>query len=342
MSKNTEKYPIDVVVPWVDGSDVEWQKEKQRYLGEAHSKESASVGKYRNWDNFHLQIRSILVNMPWVNKVYIVTNGQIPKWYKKNDKVVIIRHDQFVPKKYLPVFGINPIEVNLHKIPGLSEHFVYLNDDIFVINKTKKTDFFKGGLPCDNAILNVSCVTEKNMIYQIANNNTSVINSHLDMKNCMNNNKKRWFSRKNGIKNNIQNLILSSCPRFPGFKHQHLSVSYVKKTYEEVWTKTPETLLETCGHRFRDKNDINQYLFKDWQIASGKFIPTSYKRRGIIIDFLRGSESEEIDKAISEIRGKKLMLCINDCDSIKNFNTVKNTINAELLKKFPNKSIAEQ
>ena len=207
MSKNTEKYPIDVVVPWVDGSDVEWQKEKQRYLGEAHSKESASVGKYRNWDNFHLQIRSILVNMPWVNKVYIVTNGQIPKWYKKNDKVVIIRHDQFVPKKYLPVFGINPIEVNLHKIPGLSEHFVYLNDDIFVINKTKKTDFFKGGLPCDNAILNVSCVTEKNMIYQIANNNTSVINSHLDMKNCMNNNKKRWFSRKNGIKNNIQNLI---------------------------------------------------------------------------------------------------------------------------------------
>lgn len=81
--------------------------------------------------------------MPWVHKIYLITCGQVPDWMNKeaDDRLVIVNHSDYIPKEYLPTFSSHPIELNLHRIKELSEHFIYLNDDYFVINETSPEDF---------------------------------------------------------------------------------------------------------------------------------------------------------------------------------------------------------
>jgi len=337
-----ENEKIDAVIAWVDGSDEKWQKEKSKYKPETDSKESDNPARYRSWDNFNLLLRSILTNLPWLNKIYIVTAGQTPSWYKENDKVKIVFHEEFIPKEYLPTFNANPIELNIHRIKGISEQFIYFNDDMFIMKKMKPTDFFINGKPCDCGILHVHCVQKSRMIQQIANNSVAIINDHFDMKETLKN-KKNWFNSKYGIRYNLENLIFSKCPRFPGFKHFHLPAPYLKSTYETVWNEEFEELDKTCKLKFREEIQLNQWLIQNWQLASNNFIPVKAKNRGLLIDFEKNSELEELEKCKNAIRKTTdSMLCINDGDDIQNFDKIKEEVNEELEKEFPNKVICEK
>ena len=125
---NREK--IDFVMPWVDGSDIEWQREKTRYRDkEVNQKEiDASMARYRDWDNLQYWFRGVEKFTPWVNKIHFITYGHLPKWLNTtNPKLQIVKHEDYIPEKYLPVFSARPIELNIHRIPGLSDKFVYFN-----------------------------------------------------------------------------------------------------------------------------------------------------------------------------------------------------------------------
>ena len=88
-------------------------------------------------------LRSLEKYAPWINKVYIVTNGQIPKWLNlDNPRVKIVTHDQIMPKYALPTFNSMAIEANLAHIPDLSEKFLYSNDDTFFGNNATPSFFF--------------------------------------------------------------------------------------------------------------------------------------------------------------------------------------------------------
>ena len=126
---------IDFVIMWVDPNDPKWQKEKAKYCPDQDT--DGSERRYRDWDNLKYWFRAVEQNAPWVNKIYFVTEGHIPKWLNlKHPKLKIVKHADFIPKKYLPTFSANPIEMNLFRIKGLSEHFVFFNDDFFLVNKT--------------------------------------------------------------------------------------------------------------------------------------------------------------------------------------------------------------
>src|SRR5699024_2272679 len=71
-------------------------------------------------------------------------------------KLNIVKHEDFIPEEYLPTFSARPIELNLHRIEGLAEQFVYFNDDMFMLDFLKKDDFFFNGMPCDVASLDVA------------------------------------------------------------------------------------------------------------------------------------------------------------------------------------------
>ena len=79
--------------------------------------------------------RSIIKFAPWFNHIYIVTNGQIPIWLNTNQPdISVIPHSKiFRDQKDLPTFQSNAIEVNLHRIPGLADNFIYFNDDMALI-----------------------------------------------------------------------------------------------------------------------------------------------------------------------------------------------------------------
>lgn len=301
---------IDIVVAWVDGSDPEWVKLKQQYSNSNDDNVDERVSRYRNLDIFRYWFRGIEAFAPWVHRIHFVTWGHVPKWLNVNhEKLNIVRHTDFIPRKYLPTFSSHPIELNFHRIPELSEQFIYFNDDMFLIKKTLKHDFFVNGKPCDAGILAPHCYDEDEMWVLTPFVNIGVINKHFDMKTVIKRNKSLWFNSRYG-KFNLTNLILSNCPRFPGIKQDHLPTSFLKKTFTEVWSFEEKSLDTTCQHKFREKLDINQWLFKEWQIVEGNFCPRSPK-----IGNSFGFISEPIQDVCSYIEKQKgKMICINDND----------------------------
>ena len=134
----SENYPIDFVVTWVDGNDPIWQAEKAKYSPNKNA-DNRNV-RFRDWDNMQYWFRAVEKFAPWVNKIHFVTYGHLPKWLNTdNPKLNIVKHSDFIPKEYLPTFSSHSIELNLHRIEGLAERFVYFNDDMFLTILSKKS-----------------------------------------------------------------------------------------------------------------------------------------------------------------------------------------------------------
>jgi len=89
-------------------------------------------------------LRSIERYAPWVRRIYLVTNGQIPRWLNlDHPRLKVITHDMiFVNKSHLPTFSSPAIEAHLHRIPGISKKFIYLNDDVMFGKEVWPDDFY--------------------------------------------------------------------------------------------------------------------------------------------------------------------------------------------------------
>ena len=137
-------FPIDLVYAWVDDSDETWLQKKHYWQEKYGINEIYSVGNTRFRDREELlhSLRSVDLYMPWIRNIYIVTDNQVPKWLNLNHpKIKIVDHKEIFPADALPVFNSIAIESRIALIPGLSEHFIYSNDDCF-INKPLTPDFF--------------------------------------------------------------------------------------------------------------------------------------------------------------------------------------------------------
>ena len=124
-------FAVDAVYLWVDGSDPVWLAKKQQHDGSDASSHGSAASRFISRNELYFSIRSLLDHARWVNKIWVVTDGQTPDLGEFADKVTVVDHRDFIPAEYLPTFNSHTITANLHRIPGLSEHFLYLNDDIF-------------------------------------------------------------------------------------------------------------------------------------------------------------------------------------------------------------------
>ena len=139
---------IDFVVLWVDGSDPVWQAEKAKHQGKTLD-DSNSVNRFRDWGLMPYWFRAVEKFAPWVRKVHFVTCGHVPAFLNlEHPKLHHVKHADFLPAEALPTFSSHAIEMNIHRIPGLAEQFVYFNDDMFLIRPVPETAFFRDGLPC--------------------------------------------------------------------------------------------------------------------------------------------------------------------------------------------------
>jgi hypothetical protein len=145
------EFPVDVVYTWVDGADPAHAAERARYLREQPDMHETALDHARFRDNEELRfsLRALEQFAPWVRNVILATDGQCPKWIRRDHpKLRIADHSEFIPARYLPTFNSHVIEAYLHEIPGLAEHYIYLNDDVFLGRPCRKTDFFTAnGLP---------------------------------------------------------------------------------------------------------------------------------------------------------------------------------------------------
>ena len=131
---------IDVVFTWVDTTDPTWMKKKNKYLKVPMKDHDL---RYISFNEIEYAVKSVIKNMKWVNHIYIVTDNHIPEFLKemKSRKISLIYHDTIIPNNILPTFNSLVIESYLHKIPTLTENFVYMNDDMFIWSEVAISDF---------------------------------------------------------------------------------------------------------------------------------------------------------------------------------------------------------
>ena len=335
-----EKNNIDFVIAWVDGNDPVWQKEKRKWeneeIGSKLDRWNLDISRYRDWDTLKFWFRAVEEFAPWVRKIHFVTYGHFPDWLNtKNEKLHLVRHDQFIPECYLPTFSSHCIELNLHRIKDLSEYFVYFNDDMFLINTVSEKDFFYKGLPCDSAILNPVRMKQNGIRAEI--NDLYLINDHFDKKEVIKNNMNKWFNMKYGS-GIIRTLLMMPFKEFDGFYIHHLPTSILKSTAEEVWNECFDELNETCLHKFRKVSDVNQWIFQYWQYCEGRFSPRT-TRIGKMYEGLH-----EFDIMCDAIATQKYkMICCNDSIAIGEdiYNEKMRLLHASFLKILNKKSSFE-
>ena len=135
---------IDFVITWVDMNDSKWQQDFVKYSNKTENeKNSISVARFRDYGLLKFWFRGVEKFAPWVRKIHFVTCGQKPEWLDENHpKINHINHKDFIPNQFLPSYNSVVIERYLHKIPDLAEHFVYFNDDFYIINHVDKKSLF--------------------------------------------------------------------------------------------------------------------------------------------------------------------------------------------------------
>ncbi|MBM6761622.1 stealth family protein [Megamonas hypermegale] len=336
---NNDNYPIDFVVTWVDGNDPVWQADKAKYSPKKNE-DSRNI-RYRDWDNMQYWFRAVEKFAPWVNKVHFVTYGHLPKWLNTDcPKLHIAKHSDFIPKEYLPTFNSQSIELNLHRIKGLAEHFVYFNDDMFLLKPVPRELFFKDGLPTDFAIASTLSVTDKSDTVQFTKfNNVVILNSHFDKKEQVNKNFSKWVNLAYGW-NALRNLILIGEHHFKCFANNHLAISYLKNSFTDLWSKEFDELNETCKHKFRTKSDVNHWLIRYWQLAKGDFSPIGRHVKGKVYEVYNGvAQNQELFNIIEN--QTMPMICINDNENI-DFEPMEKRLKEAFDKILPEKSSFEK
>ncbi len=321
---------IDIVVTWVDGSDPNWLEEKSKYI-EPYGTDDRQA-RFRDWDLMRYWFRSIETNAPWVNKIYFVTWGHTPKWLNLNNpKLVVVKHEEFIPKEYLPLFNSTPIEVNLHRIKGLSETFIYFNDDVFLINKSKPTHFFKKGLPVDSCVFTTIPRHDNEYYYIYLYNDYSYYSKWFRAKGIF----KHLFKYVNlrygkGAFTNPLHLACKNC----FIKQKHLSQTLLKSTMERAWETDDYPLIQCSKTRFRNVVGNTMETFRGIQLLTGKFKPS--RESGEIIS------TEKADYCARQVlTTKKRLLCLSDNSPDQNFERDKEVLIKAFKRKFPNKSSFE-
>lgn len=302
-----QNFPIDFIIPWVDGSDPKWIEQYNECIPEQKKKK---IFHFRDYGLLRYWFRGVEKFTPWVNKVHFVTCGQKPEWLNLNcPKLHWVKHTDYIPVEYLPVFSANPIENFMHKIKNLEEHFVYFNDDFFITDFMEPQDFFKHNLPCDCAVLEVKD-SGKAPLINIIFNDINAINKRFKKKQVMFNNFFKWFNPVYG-KMNYFNFILNYLNKFPGFIDFHMAQPFTKTLFEDVWVHCKKELDTTMLNKIRSINDVNQYLFRYWQLCTGMFTPTNMKKRR---HFYR-LDTANIDNLCYAIKnGTYKQIVINDSD----------------------------
>lgn len=234
---------IDLVYLWVDGNDPEWLKKRQLFMKTPIN----TVGRYQDNQELKYSLRSVEKYLPWIRKIFIVTDNQVPSFIDTNHpKIKIVHHSEIIPKEVLPTFNSVIIEYFIHNIPGLSEHFLYANDDTFVQAKLAPSFFFKDGLPIVRMeykpLIKSKLWLKKALRLKINNFRLSIENAY------------RLFENRFGL-------------FYPVMPHHNID-SYLKSDYKAVVEDIfKEEMEATFLNRFRNKTDIQRIIFSYYALA---------------------------------------------------------------------------
>ena len=327
---------IDFVITWVDMEDPKWKAEFAKYSGKKdNEKNGVSEARFRDYGFLKYWFRGVEKFAPWVRKIHFVTSGQKPEWLDENNpKINLVNHKDYIPAEFLPTYNSVVIERYLHKIPGLAEHFVYFNDDFYIINNISTERFFKNGVPCDIAVFQYN--PSWSQWYKRIKNNLKIINRHFDKKEVMARDHDKWFHKSYGSRARW-NYLLKPYGKFITLRTPHNAQPYLKSTFEEVWAVAEKELTETSANRFRTVTDYTPELFRTWQICKGNFEP--YNTYSDTKMFPLMIKPKQANKAI--YNQSYTLICLNDNVHIRNYAQVMENIKNAFESILPEKSSLE-
>jgi len=313
-----------------------WQKDFAKYSGKIdNNKNEMSVARFRDYGLLKYWFRGVDKFAPWVRKIHFVTCGQTPEWLNINHrKLHLVHHEDYIPKQYLPVFNSNVIEIYMHKIPGLSEHFVYFNDDFFIINNITQNRFFTNNLPNDIATFRTNFGMFQ--FEKMQKNNIRLINKFFNKKEVLKADNDKWYNNSYGKKARLT-YLLSWYNKFVTLRIPHNAQPFLKSTFDDVWAHCEKELTEMSSHRLRSSQDFTPELFKTWQICKSNFMPyNTYKDTKMFPLVLKSK------KAIHAIREQSYdLVCLNDNIHIRNFDKMLTEIKSAFESILPEKSAFE-
>jgi hypothetical protein len=356
---------IDIVIPWVDGSDPAWRAAFEAARREegcgmdtpdgttdgttdgerpvrrpdpvvaTGADENAAEIRYRDWGTLRYLLRGVECFAPWVRRVHLVTWGHLPAWLDvRNPRLNVVEHSDFIPAAYLPTFASRPIELNAHRIEGLAERFVLFNDDMLLCRHVPEQRFFRRGLPCDMARL--SLIAPSTISHTVLNM-TEILARRHDRAETMRRNLCGWFSPRYGVGNLLKTLDLALWRGWSGLADTHMPQPYLRRTFERMWAEETEVLDATCRTRFRSPFGVNHWLMRYEQLARGEFAPVSM--RDTRLDWLDEGRIGAVEEYIRARRYS--MICLNDSPSCADFEAVSARLHAALDDILPSKSTFE-
>lgn len=285
--------PMDVVYTWVDSSDPLWQTQRAYYVKREKglSRDANLAYRFRSRNELLYSLRSVARYAPYVRKIFIVTNGQKPSWIKPHPKICFVSHSQiFRDVAHLPTFNSMAIESCLHRIPGLSEYYVYFNDDVFLGRPTTWSSFFTKNGKIRFFLTERGISREKpeghTIGYKIAIYNTDLLLS-------------KEFSKE-------KRFHLGHTPD-PAKKSLFSSI---ERRFFRIFTSVE-------SHRFRHTDD--------YALTNG-LLPYAalYMHQGVVTDVffrkfvIRGEWKEDKQTLSTLLKSKPLFFCIEDCQSKEN------------------------
>lgn len=236
--KSRENFDVDVVFTWVDSKDTTWQDKFQLYQSIT---DIAKLGLYAddhsrfdNHNELYYSISSIRQYLPWVRKIFIVTDEQTPSWLSDFDSIIMIDHKDIIDSEYLPTFNSHVIEAFLYRIPELSENFIYFNDDVFVGKPAEKEHFFQ-----KNNLASIF-VADKSLLAMC---NRGLLTPTLSAS------LKSQALLKDHYGFDIDSPLV------------HTYVPLKKSTYKEAWDIFETEIRKFTVNKFRTNNDLNMATF---------------------------------------------------------------------------------
>lgn len=282
-------FPIDVVYTWVNGQDPEWQAMFSKYNPQEES-DANDRSRFENRDDLKYSLRSISEFAPWVHNIYIVSNCQPPAWLNlERDDIHWVQHDELFDPQFLPTFSSHAIETVLHKIPGLSEHFLYFNDDFYLVRDVCPEHFF-----FSNGIAKLRLEP-----YGMVNGDPKLGDPDY----------------LNGARNAAR-LISEEFGKWPVALHTHTPQSLNSRVIQEMEDKYPDEFDRTRSQRFRSPSDVNVTgsFYSHYAYATGRAVPSRnnslliQQNHNFIARFKRIERMREQPKPNSG----HFCICIND------------------------------
>lgn len=305
--------PVDIVYCWVDGNDTTWQKEKVKWQKALGLETSNVVNLCRFLDNEELRysLRSVAMNAPWINHIYIITNGQVPKWLDtSHPKISIVNHKDIMPKDALPTFNSEAIETCLADIPNLSEHFLYANDDFYIYQPITKDFFFdKKG----NTI--VRFIKQNWTQEQIA---------------------KQLYLASIVYATNLMKQKFNKTYKF---ENAHNIDAYNKSYFLQCKKEFKEEFEKTVRRKFRAPESVQRILVSFYMVhkCNCKYRLTRMFSRKTKLEniYIKLSSAEQMDRLINKNMPKLKLFCINDNENTLQEN--RERLGAYLKQLFPKK-----